>query len=105
MFECDFVWRFLALGTFDQPYHTVEEGFPRIYANLHHDLVRHHARAPGDRRTVAAGFADNRRRFPGNGGFVDRRDALDHITVAGNDITNFDQHQRPAPTAPLPVQV
>ena len=38
-------------------------------------------------------LADDRRRFAGDRGFVHRRDALDHVAVAGDDVARFDQHE------------
>ena len=56
-----------------------------------------HLRAAGHRRAVAAGFADDRRRFAGDRRLVDRGDALDHLAVGGNDIAGLDQHHLARP--------
>src|SRR3954468_19703285 len=40
----------------------------------------------GDPRGVAAGLADHGRRFAGDGGLVDRGDALDDGAVAGDHL-------------------
>ena len=58
----------------------------------HLDPVGQHLRAAGDRRAVAARFADDRRRFAGDRRLVDRGDALDHLAVGGDDVAGLDQH-------------
>ena len=88
----DLVRRLLPLGAFDQPDHAVEEGRARRRGDAHADPVGQHLRAAGDRGAVAAGFADHRRGFAGDGGFVDRGHALDHLAVGGNDVAGLDQH-------------
>jgi hypothetical protein len=50
------------------------------------DAVARDARAAGDGAAIAAALADDRRGFAGDGGFVDRRDALDDLAVGGNQI-------------------
>ena len=57
------------------------------------DPVGQHARAAGDGRAVAAGFADDRRGFAGDRGFVDRGDAFDHLAVARDQVARLDQHE------------
>ena len=56
------------------------------------DPVGDHARAAGDRRAVAAALADDRRRFAGDRGLVDRGDAFDHLAVARDEVAGLDQH-------------
>ena len=90
--ERDLVRRLLPLGAFDQRDHAVEEGVAGRGGDAHLDPVGDHGRAAGDRRAVAAGFADHRRGFAGDGGFVDRGDALDHLAVRGIDVAGLDQH-------------
>jgi hypothetical protein len=77
--ERDLVRRLLPLGAFDQPDHAVEEGRAERGSDAHFDPVGEHLRAAGDSRTVAAGFADDRRRLAGDGRFVDRPLSLIHI--------------------------
>ena len=48
--------------------------------------------AAGDGGAVAAGLADDRRGFAGDGRFVDRGEALDDVAVAGDDVAGLDQH-------------
>ncbi len=50
---------------------------PGLARDAHDEPVGQHARAAGDRREVAAGLADHRRRFAGDRALVDRRDAFD----------------------------
>ena len=90
--ERDLVRGLLALGAFDQLDHAVEEGRALRRGDAHLDPVGQHLRAAGDRRTVAAGFADDRRRFAGDRRFVDRGDAFDHLAIRRDDVTGFDQH-------------
>ena len=90
--ERDLVRRLLPLGALDQPDHAVEEGRARGRGDAHADPVGQHLRAAGHGRAVAAGFADDRRRFAGDRGLVDRRDALDHLAVGGNGVAGLDQH-------------
>ncbi len=81
--ERDFVRRLLPLGAFDQRDHAVEEGLAGIRGDADFDLVGEHARAAGDRRAVAAGFADHGRGFAGDRGLVHRGDAFDNFAVRG----------------------
>ena len=54
------------------------------------DLVGEHARAAGDGAAVAAGFADDRRGFAGDGRFVHRRRAFDDLAVGGDELAGLD---------------
>ena len=90
--ERDFVRRLLALGAFDQRDHAVEEGVPCaavIFTLIQSEMT---VRAAGDRRTVAAAFANDRRGLARDCRFVDRGDAFDHVAVAGDEIAGLDQH-------------
>ena len=49
-------------------------------------------RAAGDGAAVAAGFADDRRAFAGDDGFVHRRDAFDHLAVSGDEVAGVADH-------------
>ena len=88
----DLVGRLLALGVLDHRDHAVDEGLARIDGHAHDDPVRQHARAAGHGREVAAGFADHRRRFAGDGALVDRGHAVDHLAVGRDDVAGLDQH-------------
>ena len=48
-------------------------------------------RAAGHGRAVAARFADDRRGFAGNGGFVHRGNAFDHVAVRRDEIARLDE--------------
>ncbi len=61
-----------------------------IGGDPHQDAVRQDPGAAGDRRAVPAGLADHGRRLAGDRRFVDRRDALDDLAVAGNDVARDD---------------
>src|SRR5260370_76962 len=47
----------------------------------------------GDRRAVATALADHGRRFAGDRRLVDRGDTFDHLAVARDQITRFDEHE------------
>ena len=66
--------------------HAVEEGLAWIGRDSHDDLVGENARAAGDGRAVAAGFANHGRGFTGDGGLVDRGDTFDDFAVAWNEF-------------------
>ena len=65
----------------------------RRCGNTHHQPVRHHRGAAGDRAAVAAGFADHRGGFTGDGTLVDAGDAFDDIAVGGHHVAGFHQHE------------
>ncbi len=88
--ERDFVGSFLALGAFDELDHAIEEGLAGIRRDHDDDFVGKHARAAGDGRTVAAGFANHWRGFTGDGRFVDRGDAFDDFAVSGDEFAGDD---------------
>ncbi len=88
----DLVRRFTALGAFHHGDHAVEEGFARVDAALHHQPVGQHARAARHRGEIAAGFADHRRGFAGDGAFIHRGAAFNHFAVARDDVAGFHQH-------------
>ena len=88
----DFIRRFLPRRAFDQSDHAIEKRFARARRDAHDDAVGQHFRAAGHRRTIAAAFANDRRRLAGDRGFIDRSDALNHVAVAGNDFSGFDDN-------------
>ena len=88
--ERDFVGRFLPRRAFDQRDHAIEKRFAGTRRDAHDDAVGQHFSAAGDRRTIAAAFANDRSRFAGDRRFIDRGDALDHVAVAGNNFAGFD---------------
>ena len=88
----DFVRGLLPLCAFDQRDHAIEKGFAGIRGDLHVDLIGEHARAAGYRRAIAAGFANHRRRFAGDGRFVHRSDAFDDLAVGGNEFAGGDNN-------------
>ena len=88
--ERDLVRRLAPRGALDEGDHAVEEALAGLLGDLDHDAVREHARAAGDRGAVAAGLADHGRRLAGDGGLVDRGDALDDGAVAGDDLARLD---------------
>ena len=66
---------------------------PGSRRDAHHQPVGDDAGAAGDRRAVAAGFADDRRGLAGDGGFVDRGDALDDLAVGGDQVAGLDEDE------------
>jgi hypothetical protein len=90
--QCDLVRRFLPLGAFDKADHAVEEGRARRRGDTHTDPVGQHLRAAGDRGAIAARLADDRCGFTGDGRFIDRGHALDHLAVGRNDVAGLDQY-------------
>ncbi len=66
--------------------------FAGVGCNTHDDPVGQHACAAGDRTEVSAGFADHRRGFASDRGFVDGCCSLDHFAIGGNDFAGFDQN-------------
>ncbi|MCY1482616.1 hypothetical protein D9M68_161740 [compost metagenome] len=82
----------LALGAFHQGDHPVQGRFAGVGGDLHQQPVGNDAGVAGDGGTVAAGLADHRRRFTGDGRLVDRGDALDHLAVAGNQLAGDHPH-------------
>jgi hypothetical protein len=89
----DFVGRLLPFGAFDQRDHTVEERVAGIGRDAHLDPVREHACAPRDRRSIAAGFTNDGRRFTRDCRLVDRCHAFDDFPVAGDELPGLDHHQ------------
>jgi hypothetical protein len=91
--ERDLVRRLLPLGAFDERDHPVDECGAGRRRDANADPVGQHLRATRHRRAVAAGFADDRGGFAGDGRLVDGGDALDHFTVRRDDVAGFDQHE------------
>ena len=88
----DLVRRLAPRGALDQRDHPIQERLAGLLGDFHDDLIGGHARAAGDRAAIAAGLADHRRRLAGDRRLVDRRDALDHRAVAGDQLARGDDH-------------
>jgi hypothetical protein len=88
----DLVGGLLAGGALDEADHPVEEGLPGVGRDADEDPVGEDRRPPGDRAPVAARLPDDRCRLAGDGRFVDRRDALDHLAVARDHLARLDDH-------------
>src|SRR5262249_36623681 len=95
--ERDFVRRLLALGAFDQLDHAVQKRRPGRRRDADDNAVGDDRGAAGDRRAVAAGLANDRRRFTGYRRFVDRGDTLDHVAITGNDVAGLAHDQVTGP--------
>lgn len=87
-----FVGGLLPLGAFHQGDHPVQGRLARVGADTYQQPVGHHLGVAGHRRAIAAGLADHRRRFAGDGGLVDRRHAFDDFAVAGNHLAGLDPY-------------
>ena len=86
----DLVRRLLPLGALDERDHAVEERRAGAGGDAHHDPVRDDGGAAGDGGAVAARFADDRRRFAGDRGLVDRGYAGRDLAVAGDKVAGLD---------------
>ena len=84
--ERDLVGRLLPRRALDQGDHPVDERLARAGGDAHHDLVRQHAGAAGDRRAVATRLPDHRGRLAGDRRLVDAGDALDDLAVARDHL-------------------
>jgi hypothetical protein len=87
----------LRAARLDQRDHAIEKRLARIGRDPHHDAVGEHFGAAGDGRSVAAALANDRCRFSGDRRLVDRRDALDDVAVAGDELAGFDDDRVAAP--------
>ena len=79
-------WRMRA---FDQGDHAVEKRLAGRRRDAHDDAIGQDACAAGDAGAIAAGLADDRRGFAGDGRLVDESDAFDDLAVAGNHLAGF----------------
>ena len=63
---------------------------PGVGGDPHHDLIGEHLGAAGDGAAVAAGLADHRGRFAGDGRFVHGGGAFDDLAVGRNRLPGQD---------------
>ena len=75
----DLVRRLLPRRALDERDHAVEERLAGVGGDADDDVVGQHLRAAGDRRAIAAAFADDGRALAGDRALVDRRDAFDRL--------------------------
>ena len=87
----DLVRGLLPLGPFDQRDHPVEKAFAGFRRDPHHSQSDTTRGAPGDRRPVAAGLADHRGAFAGDGAFVDRGHAAHDLAIGRDQVARLDQ--------------
>ena len=66
-----------------------------VHRDTNHDAVAEHARAAGDGTAITATLADHGRGFTRDGSLVHAGDALDHVTVSGDDIISFTNNAVP----------
>ena len=85
----DFVRRFLTVRAFNQRNHAIEKAVAFLHRDANDNAIAQHARAAGDRAAVAAAFANHRRRFAGDGRFIDAGDSFDDIAIRRNDVARF----------------
>ena len=91
----DLVGRLLPVGPLDQGDHAIQEGVTALGGDADHDPVGEDPGAAGDGRAVAARLADDRGRLAGDGRLVDRGDALDDLTVRGDQVVGLADDQVP----------
>ena len=65
---------------------------PGFAGHLNDQPVGKHGRAASDRTAVAAALADHRCRLACDSRFINRRRALDDLTIRGNLLAGLDQH-------------
>src|SRR6185369_7708442 len=75
--ERDLVWSLLARRAFDERNHSIEESLSGVGSDSNTDLIAEYARASRDGRTIAACFANDRRRLAGDRRLIHGRDAVD----------------------------
>ena len=90
--ERDLIRRLLPHRPLDQGNHAVEKGRALRRGDANLQLIRCDPRAAGYRRSVAAAFANDGRRFAGDCRLVDRGDALNDLAVARDQVAGLDQH-------------
>src|SRR5262249_19249978 len=95
--ERDLVRCLLALGSFHEPDHAIEERLARIRRDSYDDAIRKHLRSAGDGGAIASRLANDGGRFSGHGRFVHRGNPLDHLAVAGDDLARFDNDDVASP--------
>ena len=93
--EGDLVGRALAHRALHEGDHLVEERFTRVGGDANHDPVGEHEGAARHTGAVAAGLPDDGGRLAGDRRLVDRRDALDDLPVARNDLPGQHEHGVP----------
>jgi len=82
----------LPFGALDQSNHPVQKCLPGIRGDPDFDDIGKDTSATGDGGPVAACFANDGRRFTGNRRLVDRRNSLDHFSIARNEISGRNQN-------------
>jgi hypothetical protein len=86
------IGRLLALRSFDQSDHPVEESLTGVGGDLDPDVIRENLRSASDGAAVATGLANHGSTFAGDHRLVHRRDAFDNVAVAGNDVAGLTQN-------------
>ena len=88
----DLVRRLVPLGALDHADHAIEEGLAGIDVDAHDNPVGEHARTAGHRVEVTSRGPNHRSALARDRALVDRRGALDHLAVAGNEVALHDQN-------------
>ena len=90
--QCDFVGRFFAGGAFHQRDHPIQKAVAGIRGDADFQPVRHHGSAAGHGAEVAAALPNHGSGFTGDGRFIHRRNAFDHLAVTGNHLAGRHHH-------------
>ena len=91
--QSDLIGRALADGPLHEGDHAIQKRLAGAGGDADDNAVGQDTRAAGHAGAVAAGFADDRGRFTGNGRLVDRGDAFDDFTITGYDLAGDDLHE------------
>ena len=90
--QCDLVGRLFSGGPLHQRDHPVQKAVAGIGGNADLQPVGYYRSAAGDGTEVAAALPDYRSGFACDGGFVYAGDALDDLTIAGDDLSGHHHH-------------
>ena len=85
----DFVGRFLALGALHEGDHFIQKAFAGLRGDQHFDAVAEHLGAASHAGFVAAGLADHRCGFAGDGTLVDGGQPFDDLTIGWNGVAGL----------------
>ena len=91
--EGDLVRGLPAARPLDHRDHPVEKRLARVRGHADDEPVGEDARAAGHGAAVPAALADDRRALARDGALVDRRDALDHLAVGGDELAGLDEDE------------
>src|SRR6266516_1018717 len=81
--------------TFDQRNHPLKKAVALVRRNANDDAVTEHARAAGNGAAVAATLTNHRRGLAGDGSFIHAGNTFDDITIGGDNVIGFANHDVP----------